>query len=447
MNRYITPVKREFWEYRGSFTRLPVICAALIALLMVGALGLYASGVINYQLDDNDFHITRGGHHEFHSSEERLHMEREALVQAREDILQARDEVAEHFDEEVNEEIRRELQAAQRELDRQGIDITITRDEIKIDGETVHMEVRRQLDREAARLDERIARLDAKLAKAMPEAPKAPAAPEAPGAAAAPEAPATGEIRHFPETVTVIEKTDELDFTDDNIESVNDVLKGFMVLFSGLMLLVSYYYLLSCLYTDRKDHSILFWKSMPVSEAQQVFTKLAVGLVALPTIATLCALAVGIVFVILTMLYVAGYSSSTTPWEIFTGVNLISIAVSHWFTALGVALWSLPFFAWLMVCSAAAKRSPFLLALLPPVVLMLAEQIIFGSKLLVGAISARIPGVSIDDNGYSGYVRFTDTGISPMGEFLASPSLWVGLIVAAGLIYATIWLRNHRYEI
>jgi hypothetical protein len=455
MKQLITPIKREFWEYRGTFTRLPIICAALIAVCMIGALGLYASGLIDYHLDDDNLRIGGADHSSHYSHEEHLIHKREALQEARADIQQAREEVEQRFTEEFNVDINKELDNAQRELDRQGIDITIKRSDVRIDHSKIRTEVRRQLDRELARIDEEIARIDAQLVDGthsnMPVAPPAPTAPSAPAvpelSAQVPEAPKASDIRRFPETVTVIEQSEGLGFTDDNIDSVNDVLTGFFALFSGLMLLVSIYYLLSCLYTDRKDNSILFWKSMPVSETQQVLTKLAVALVALPTIATLCALAVGFVFVILTLLYVAGYAASTTPWEIIAGVNLFSIAFSHWFTAMGVALWSLPFFAWLALCSAAAKRSPFMLALLPPAVLVLAEEIAFDSQLLLGVISARIPGIAVDDNGYSGYIRFSESGASPLGEFLASPGLWVGLVVAAGIAYAAIWLRNHRYEI
>ncbi|MBB3168922.1 hypothetical protein [Simiduia aestuariiviva] len=454
MNNYITPIKREFWEFRGTFTWLPVISAALISLCMIAALALYASGVINYSITDDDFHITTDSH-KTHSHEERLIIERDALVEARKDLQQASDEVHQRFTEDMSVDIEKELDKAQKELDRQGIDITIKRTELRIDHGKIREEVGRQINREIERIDTKIARIDAELAqqpmhRVPPVAPVAPAAPAADGAIAdAPEpaAPKASEIRRFPETVTVIERSEDVGFTDDNIESVNDVLTGFNALFSGLMLMVSIYYLLSCLYTDRKDNSILFWKSMPVSETQQVLTKLGVALVALPTIASLCALVVGIVFVILTMLYVAGYAASTSPWDILMGVELFSVAIGHWFTAMGVALWSLPFFAWLIFCSAAAKRSPFMLAILPPAVLMIAEEIIFDSNLLLELVSDRIPGIAVDDNGFSGYVRFSESGISPLGEFIASPALWVGLIVAAGITYAAIWLRNNRYEI
>ena len=254
------------------------------------------------------------------------------------------------------------------------------------------------------------------------------------------------EERNFPSTIEVIGNTDELQFTEENIEKANKFLKFIYALFIGIMILVSYYYLLSCLYVDRKDNSILFWKSLPVSEAQNVLVKFAVALLALPLIAIAIAFIVTIAYAILGMVSVAIFSDTTSPWELLAGLDIFSEAIGHIFTVLGIALWCSPLFAWLLFCSAFAKRSPFLVAVLPVAALALVEKILFGSQWFYQIIINRVPGVNIEDS-MDGLVHLQSSSMSQFFHFIASPGLWLGLIICAGFVYGAIWLRDNRYEI
>ncbi|MDN3640558.1 hypothetical protein QWY82_17305 [Simiduia curdlanivorans] len=457
MNRYLLPFKREFWEYRGSFIRLPFFGAAIIALLMTAALTLYATNVIEYVFEDDDFRFTTSKefvngkmHLDIDFNEQEVH--REALEAARESLIQARDDLQQHgadFDpEEIEQDLeaaRQDLAQAQQALARIGINIDLSNATTGIDHSKIKADVQRQVNREIAKIDQEIAQLERELTNAIIAPPKAPAAPVAPAAPSTP--PEAEDIRQFPSQVIVIKGDQALGFSDDNIESINDVIRVFFVIFSGLMMIVGIFYLLSCLYTDRKDNSVLFWKSMPISEMQNTLTKFSTGIFILPTIAVLAGLLVGLAFTMLSMIYVASYSSSTTPWELLAGINLFSFAIQHWITAIGVALWCLPLFAWLIFASAAARRSPFMLALLPPAALIIAEQVVFSSTWIVEAISRRIPGVAIQENGEAGFLLFEKAGLNHIGAFLTNPGLWTGLIIGAGLLYATVWLRNNRYEV
>ena len=450
MNRYLLPLKREFWEYRGSFIRLPIISAAVIALLMTAALAIYASNIYEVVFNNDDFHITTkkdfldgNVHVDIDINEQ--DSQRQALLTVREELVQTREKLrqngADFTIKEVENELalaKKDIEKAHQELARAGVEIDVDSLSRGINQLDIKTEVERQIGREIDRLDRQIAALDHGLS-AMSSTPPAPEPPVAPSIGDA--------IRQFPSQVIVIEADQASGFTDDNIESIDEVIKVFFVLFSGLMMIVGFFYLLSCLYTDRKDNSILFWKSMPVSETQQVLTKLATGIFILPSIAVITGLMVSIVFTILSMIYVAGYSTSTTPWELLAGVNLFSFAIQHWLTALGVSLWCLPLFAWLIFASAAARRSPFMLALLPPAALVIAEEIVFNSNWILEVIVQRLPGIAIHDDGEAGFLLFEKAGLNHVGTFLSSPGLWAGLIVAAGLLYATIWLRNNRYEV
>ncbi|BFM12436.1 hypothetical protein R50072_25890 [Simiduia litorea] len=457
MNRYLLPFKREFWEYRGSFIRLPFFGAAIIAILMTAALTLYATNVIEYVFEDDDFRFTTSNefsngkmHLDIDFSDQQQH--REALETARESLIQARNDLQQHGAESDPEEMERELESArqdlaqtQEQLSRLGINIDLGQVATDIDHKQISAEVQRQVSREIANIDREISELDRALSNGHVQPPAAPEVPAVPAVPAAPSE--TENIRQFPSQVIVIKGDEALGFSDDNIASINDVVRVFFVIFSGLMMIVGIFYLLSCLYTDRKDNSVLFWKSMPVSETQNTLTKFSIGIFVLPTIAVLAGLLVGIAFTLLSMIYVAGYSSSTTPWELLAGINLFSFAMQHWITAIGVALWCLPLFAWLIFASAAARRSPFMFALLPPAALIITEQLVFSSTWIVEAISRRIPGVAIQDNGEAGFLLFEKAGLNHVGAFLTNPGLWIGLIIGAGLLYAAVWLRNNRYEV
>lgn len=458
MKRYLTPVKREFWEYKGSFVYLPAAAAVCIALLMLGALTLYASGVLNIVHDGHAIHLQNDKGQvrwdiDFDEDDQEVQvLVREQLLQAREELIAARDNIHQQVDTEeiarAMEEAQAEIARAQQELDQQGIAIKLDKMVPPVDVAKIHDQARAQLDREIAKLDRQLARLD-RQADLMPAPPEAPAVPEpfpAPEAPAAPDAPDL-EIRQFPSQVIVIENHDtKNEFLSQNLEEINNVFRVFYALFSGLMIIVAIFYLISALYTDRKDNSILFWKSMPVTETQQVLTKLAVALLALPTIAVAAALLVNLVFTVLAMIFAASYSASTSAWAIWSGANLISLAFEHWFVALGVSLWSLPFFAWLILASAGAKRSPFMLASLPPLAVVIFEEVVFDSNWLLSVIASRIPALRIQEDA-AGFLDFEKSGLAEFGNLMASPGLWLGLLVAAAMVYAAIWLRNNRYEI
>ena len=139
------------------------------------------------------------------------------------------------------------------------------------------------------------------------------------------------------------------------------------------------YYLLDCLYAERKDRSILFWKALPVSDAQTVLSKLLVALAVVPlgvfvlTLFTDVA-ASGILAVHFhgSPLVRAFLRWDTQAWLHTQGLILGALIV--------VMLWYAPLAAYLMLVSAWAKRNAFLWAAMPPLVAMLVEKIAFGTS-------------------------------------------------------------------
>ncbi|MEQ9464127.1 MAG: hypothetical protein RJQ10_10735, partial [Haliea sp.] len=105
------------------------------------------------------------------------------------------------------------------------------------------------------------------------------------------------------------------------------------------------------------------------------------------------------------------------------------------------ALWVMPVYAWVLLASAAARRSPFMLALAPVLGLGLLEAILFGSNHFGAALMNHMPHYN--------------SGRSAVGFYLFGPDwanldylgLVLGLLLAGVLLAATVWLRRNRWEI
>lgn len=223
-------------------------------------------------------------------------------------------------------------------------------------------------------------------------------------------------------------------------DSFNPLLQIISALLMLALVLVTVNYLLGSLFDDRKDRSILFWKSMPVSEWEVLGSKLVVALVVAPLVFLAASVIAQVACTLLAMLLV--WRMDMDPFQQILGnVEFVSLWLSQIGGWLLVALWVAPLYLWLLLASAAARRSPFWLAVVPPVLAMVLEQALFGTEYLRTAIGSHMP--------------FSTPGISlPVDEFAgASPgvsSLWnlaAGLAVAALLALATVWLRRHRWEI
>jgi len=211
-------------------------------------------------------------------------------------------------------------------------------------------------------------------------------------------------------------------------------------LMMGTMLFVQIFYCLDALYSERRDRSILFWKSLPVSDTTTVLSKAAVVFVVLPAVTFLITLLTDLIMLLLSSASIL--MQGQNPAVIWTSVPLITMwamLLHHLFIV--HSLWYAPFFAWFMFISAFVRRSPFIWAALPLVAIPIIEKMAFNTKRFVGLLEHRLSG------GAEGQAVFLPAGQPMMhhvGEFLVSPSFWVGLIIAAALLVATIRLRRDR---
>ena len=209
----------------------------------------------------------------------------------------------------------------------------------------------------------------------------------------------------------------------------------FSLVMAGLVLpqllvafVVVFFYLLDGLFTERRDRSILFWKSLPVSDAKTVLSKLFVALVAVPLWSWALSLVVGLVVFGVLATQVSGTpAAGLGTWHGGTWLTVQAAMLGKMAIA---ALWYLPVAGWLLWVSVLAKRAPFLWATLPFLVLSLAERIALGSNVVGAMVAQRLFGFREE--------------VSLMSEFplLASPALWLGVAVGAALVYAAIRVRR-----
>jgi ABC-2 type transport system permease protein len=215
-------------------------------------------------------------------------------------------------------------------------------------------------------------------------------------------------------------------------------------------------YLIDCLYSERRDRSILFWRSMPVSDASTVLAKLLTGLVLVPLGAFVIAAAVSFAGSAILLLrnheVVLNGQHVMALWNMPSWLRMQGIVFYGLVAAL---LWYAPFAAYLMLASVWARRSPYIWAVAPPLLLLILEHMIFGTnyagRILGGGfhellhLAYRLDEHDAFDAGGGRDISFTMHLLSPE-RLLASLRLWLGLLAAAAMIALTIRVRRYRDE-
>jgi len=230
-------------------------------------------------------------------------------------------------------------------------------------------------------------------------------------------------------------------------------LVGLAVLFYAVMSIYSSWYLMDCLYNDRRDRSILFWKSLPVSDSQTVLSKLFMGLAVIPLVFMVAADLTSLLMAF--VISIRARSFSAVLWNPQTWFQ---VQVLWLYVIATTAIWYLPIAGWLMLVSAWAKRAVMLWTLLPPLVLYMIEKWFLNTHVVQNVLGRRLVGYAavayhgneqwINDNmsdaatGPVSVWRF----INPAG-FFSSLEVWIGLAVGVAMIVGTIQLRMRRSEI
>ena len=213
-------------------------------------------------------------------------------------------------------------------------------------------------------------------------------------------------------------------------------------LIMGTALIVGIFYSLDALYGERRDRSILFWKSLPVSDFTAVLSKLSIPLVVIPLLSFAITLVTHFIMLLLSSAVLLGSSANIAA--LWTQGSFVRVSVEIFYHMLTVhGLWYAPIYGWLLLVSAASPRAPFIWAVLPPFVICGVEKIAFNTTHFLNMLMQRLAGPS-------GPAMTTPAGASmdPMHliphHFFSEPGLWIGLAITAVFLAAAVRLRRYR---
>jgi len=211
---------------------------------------------------------------------------------------------------------------------------------------------------------------------------------------------------------------------------------------------VAIFYSLGALQSERRDRSILFWKSLPVSDLTTVMSKAVIPLVVLPV--------VSFVIMLVTLLFMLAVTAVVLPMNgapanlLLSAFPLGKTTVELAYVLVVFTLWHAPIWGWLMLVSGWARRATFLWAFGPPVVACVFERLAFNTSYLPALLHYRLTGAlteAFNAGDASANMNHLDLAQMDPLKFMFTPGLWLGLLVAAILFAAAVWQRRYRAPI
>jgi ABC-2 type transport system permease protein len=214
------------------------------------------------------------------------------------------------------------------------------------------------------------------------------------------------------------------------------------LLIMGTTFIVGVFYCLDALHGERRDRSILFWKSLPVSDLTTVLSKASIPLVVLPLLTF--AITVVTQFIMLLLSSVALLGSGLSVATLWTQVPLFQMSLLLLYHLLAVhSLWYAPIYGWMLLVSGWARRAAFLWAALPLLAIGVVEKIAFNTSHFAAMLMRRIGG-DVAAVTVPGRVPMDPmTHLTP-GHFLSSPGLWIGLAITAAFLAGAVRLRRYQ---
>mgnify|MGYP001791550166 FL=1 len=207
----------------------------------------------------------------------------------------------------------------------------------------------------------------------------------------------------------------------------------------GTMLIVAIFYCLDALYGERRDRSVLFWKSMPVSDWTAVLSKMAIPLVVMPVVTFVISIATQLLMLLTSsaILSMKGQSAAALwalPWLQMSSGLLHHLVTVH-------SLYYAPIFGWLLLVSAWARRLPFLWAFLPLAAIGVIEKLVFNTARFATMLASRISGGMEGGSARGSMMMLWPS--HPL-EFVTMPGLWIGLAIAVACVAGAVRLRRYR---
>ena len=211
-----------------------------------------------------------------------------------------------------------------------------------------------------------------------------------------------------------------------------------MLIFTAFI--IGVFYCLDALHGERRERSILFWKSLPVSDRTTVLSKATIPLVVLPLVTF--AITVVTQFIML-LISTAALLPSGLAGTTLANFNVIQQSVVLLYGLIVIALWHAPIYGWALLVSGWVRRATFLWAVLPLLGIAFFEKITFNTSHFAAMLGNRLMGFAPEAFDFQPHHGVAIDSLTP-GRYLSTPDLWIGLAFAAAFIAAAVRLRRYR---
>jgi len=211
-----------------------------------------------------------------------------------------------------------------------------------------------------------------------------------------------------------------------------------MLIFTAFI--VGVFYCLDALHGERRDRSILFWKSLPVSDLTTLLSKATIPLVALPLVTFAIIVSTQLVMLFWTSVLLITHGMS--PGSTWTNFNLFQQSLILLYGLVAIALWHAPIYGWALLVSGWARRATFLWAVVPFLAIGFFEKITFGTSHFGSMLKHRLMGFAPEAFAFNMH-SIDSPQLTPV-RYLSTPGLWLGLMFATVFVVAAVRLRRYR---
>ena len=217
---------------------------------------------------------------------------------------------------------------------------------------------------------------------------------------------------------------------------------AFMIILTAFF--VGVFYSLDALYAERRDRSVLFWKSLPVSDFTAVLSKVSIPLVALPLVSFSIIVATRGIMLLLHVAVLRTGGLSAAP--LLTQLHFFASSLAVLYALAVEALWYAPIYGWMLLVSVWARRATFLWATLPLLAIWVVEKLAFNTEHFGALLKYRLFGWYGQAFVAQASGPLTASPLNDLapGRFLSTPGLWFGLMFAVVLFAAAVRLRRYR---
>jgi ABC-2 type transport system permease protein len=219
------------------------------------------------------------------------------------------------------------------------------------------------------------------------------------------------------------------------------VFAALLLMFTTLV--VGIFYCVDALQGERRDRSILFWKSLPVSDLTTVLAKTSIPLIVLPLITWVITVVTQAIMLLLGSARLLGSDAGIA--DLWTHISLLPMSgILLYHLVFGHGLWWAPLWGWLLMVSAWARRAALLWATLPLLAIGMLERIAFNTSHFAALLQYRFAGDPAGSPASVNPMSMEGMTLATPGQFLTSAGLWTGLAALALFLAAATRLRHSR---